>query len=107
MCREKAVAVINYNELAEIYRLLASVPRLKILLHLGKGESTVSNLSELTGLTQSATSHQLKELRNCRIVQTRREGLSIYYSLYDEHILSLLNMAIEHIHGINCMENVE
>lgn len=95
---------VDYKELAEIYRLLASVPRLKILLHLGKGESTVNELVEVTGLTQSATSHQLKELRNCRIVQTRREGLSIYYSLYDKHILSLLNMAIEHIHGINCIE---
>lgn len=95
--------VINYQALAEIYRLLASVPRLKILLHLGKGESTVSDLANVTGLTQSATSHQLKELRNCRIVQTRREGLSIYYSLYDQHVLALLSMAVEHIHGENCL----
>lgn len=101
MSIEKA-EVVNHAELAEIYRLLASVPRLKILLHLGQGESTVGELCAVTGLTQSATSHQLKELRNCRIVQTRREGPNIYYSLYDRHILALLNMAIEHIHGINC-----
>lgn len=99
------VEVVNHVELAEIYRLLSSVPRLKILLHLGQGESTVGELSDVTGLTQSATSHQLKELRNCRIVQTRREGPNIYYSLYDRHILSLLNMAIEHIHGINCTDS--
>ncbi len=93
---------VNYEELAEIYRLLSSVPRLKILIHLGSGEATVGELSELTGLTQSATSHQLKELRNCRIVQTRRDGLNIYYSLYDNHIISLLNMGTAHVQGVDC-----
>ena len=90
------------EELAEIYRLLSSVPRLKILIHLSGGEATVSELSELTGLTQSATSHQLKELRNCRIVHTRRDGLNIYYSIYDNHIISLLNMGQAHVKGIDC-----
>jgi ArsR family transcriptional regulator, lead/cadmium/zinc/bismuth-responsive transcriptional repressor len=90
--------------LEEIYKLFGSVPRLKILVRLSKGECGVTELCEVAGLTQSATSHQLKDLKQCRVVKSRKEGLNVYYSLDDDHIVKILESGIEHIKGDHCEE---
>jgi ArsR family transcriptional regulator, lead/cadmium/zinc/bismuth-responsive transcriptional repressor len=88
--------------LEEIYKLFGSMPRLKILVRLSKGECGVTELCEVAGLTQSATSHQLKDLKQCRVVKSRKEGLNVYYSLDDDHIVKILDSGIEHIKGDHC-----
>ncbi len=92
----------EYLRLAEIYKLFGNVARLKILMRLSQGECDATELSKAAELSQSATSHQLKDLKNCRIVKSRKQGIYIYYSLDDQHILSLLQTGIEHIKGEHC-----
>ncbi len=94
----------DFDRLSEIYKLFGSVPRLRILLRLSEGECVASELSEAAELSQSATSHQLKELKHCRIVKSRKDGMNVYYSLDDNHILKLLESGIEHIKGDHCDE---
>ena len=95
----------DFFRLEEVYKLFGSTPRLKILIRLSKGECAVNELSEVAGLTQSATSHQLKDLKQCRIVKCRKEGLNVFYSLDDDHIVKILDSGIEHVKGDHCEEN--
>ncbi len=93
---------LNYEELerlTEIYKLFGSIPRIKILLHLNNGECSASDLSQACGLSQSATSHQLKDLKQGRIIKSRKEGMNVFYSLDDNHIVQMLENGIEHITG--------
>lgn len=90
--------------LEEIYKLFGSVARLKILLKLSEGECVAGDLSQVAGLTQSAASHQLRDLKNCRIIKSRKDGLNVYYSLDDDHIVKMLETGIEHIKGEHCYE---
>jgi len=92
------------ERLSEIYRLFGSVPRLKILIHLNKGECSVNELSEVSEISQSATSHQLKDLKQSRIIRSRKEGMNVFYSLADKHIVEMLKSGIEHVLRENCDE---
>jgi len=88
--------------LESIYQAFASLPRLKMLIHLSEHspnecEHSVNELALIAGLTQSATSHQLKWLRDKKIVKYRKEGLKSYYSLFDKHIITILESAINHL----------
>lgn len=96
---------IELDRLSEIYKLFGSVPRLKILMKLACGECVVSELSFFAEISQSATSHHLKELKHCRIVKSRKEGLNVYYSIDDNHITKMLISGIEHVKGENCNES--
>ena len=89
----------DLERLSEIYKLFGSVPRLRILLQLNEGESVVGELSKAAGLGQSATSHQLKDLKQGRIIKSRKEGINVYYSLDDDHIVKMLENGLEHIIG--------
>lgn len=100
----QALDKLELTRLAEIYKLFGNLARLKILLKLSNGEYDASELAKAAGLSQSATSHQLKDLKNCRIVKARKEGARIFYSLDDNHILKLLETGIEHIKGEHCYE---
>lgn len=96
------VAILTEDELSrltEIYRLFGSIPRLKILLHLNNGECVASDLALASGLSQSATSHQLKELKQSHIIKARKEGMNVFYSLDDNHIVQLLENGLNHITG--------
>ncbi|HOA30106.1 MAG TPA: metalloregulator ArsR/SmtB family transcription factor, partial [Candidatus Cloacimonadota bacterium] len=64
---------------------------------LSKAELCVADLSTLAGMQQSAVSHQLKTLRLSRLVKTRKEGTVVYYSLDDQHIKNLFDVALEHL----------
>lgn len=85
------------QELAEFYKVFGDVTRVKILCALFQAESCVCGLAEAIGMTQSAVSHQLRVLKQMKLVKNRREGKTIYYSLADGHIQSIINQGLEHI----------
>lgn len=85
------------QELANFYKVFGDVTRIKILCALFQAESCVCGLAEAIGMTQSAVSHQLRVLKQMKLVKNRREGKEIYYSLADAHIQSILNQGMEHI----------
>ena len=87
----------TFTALAETFSVLSDPTRLKILFALAQAELCVCDLSNLLGLSQSATSHQLRILRNLRLVKYRREGRMVYYSLDDHHIETLFAEALKHV----------
>lgn len=84
-------------ELSEFFRVFGDSTRIRILYALSRSEMCVCDLSRLLGASQSAISHQLQVLRSSRLVKYRREGKTVFYSLADEHIFSIINMGIEHL----------
>lgn len=87
----------SLTELADLFKLFGDSTRIRILWALSESEMCVCDLCALLDMKQSAVSHQLKNLKQSRIVKVRREGKVIYYSLDDSHIRTLLNMGMEHI----------
>lgn len=85
------------NELSRIFKVLGDPTRVKILSALSEGELCVHDISLLLNLSQSAVSHQLRKLRDSRIVKSRKSGRTVFYSLDDEHIEKLLEMGIDHV----------
>lgn len=83
--------------LAEFYKVFGDVTRVKILCVLFESELCVCDLAEILGMTQSAISHQLRVLKQMKLVKNRREGKTVFYSLADMHIQSILNQGMEHI----------
>jgi ArsR family transcriptional regulator, lead/cadmium/zinc/bismuth-responsive transcriptional repressor len=83
--------------LAETFRVLGDATRVRILDAISRSELRVGEIAELLGLTESAVSHQLRLLRNMRLVRPRRDGKSIYYSLDDQHIVRLFEQGLEHV----------
>lgn len=84
-------------DLAEFYKVFADSTRIKILYVLLKSEMCVCDISELLNVTQSAVSHQLRMLKQMKLVKYRREGKSVFYSLSDHHIELILSQGLEHI----------
>lgn len=82
---------------AELFKLFGDPTRLKILCSLTQQELCVCDLAELIGMNQSAVSHQLRLLKQGRLVKSRREGKSIFYSLADSHVYTVLAQGMEHI----------
>jgi DNA-binding transcriptional ArsR family regulator len=85
------------NELAEIFGALSDPSRLRIIAELNKGERNVSALAGQVGLSESATSHHLRSLRQMRIVRARKEGRQVFYALIDDHVQQLYQIALEHV----------
>ncbi|MGI6669937.1 MAG: ArsR/SmtB family transcription factor [Acetivibrionales bacterium] len=86
--------------LSEFFKVLGDQTRLKIIFALSQCDLCVCDIAEAVGMTQSAVSHQLRIMRNMRLVKFRKEGKSVYYSLDDDHVLQLFNQGMEHIrHG--------
>jgi ArsR family transcriptional regulator len=84
-------------ELAEFYKLFGDGTRLRILAALGIAELCVCDLSALLDMKQPAVSHQLRVLKQGRVVRARREGKVVYYALNDEHIRHVLRVGWEHL----------
>ncbi len=84
-------------DLAEFFKVFADSTRIKILHALSISEMCVYDLAAILGVTQSAVSHQLRTLKQMRLVKFRREGKIIYYSLADTHIELILKQGFEHI----------
>jgi ArsR family transcriptional regulator, lead/cadmium/zinc/bismuth-responsive transcriptional repressor len=83
--------------LTKIFRVLGDPTRVRILDALSRTELCVGDLATQLGLTESAVSHQLRLLRNTRIVRTRRDGRMIFYSLDDKHVLTLFRQGLRHV----------
>lgn len=84
-------------ELADLFKLFGDSTRLRILCALQEHELCVNGISRVVGMSDSAVSHQLKALKNAKLIKGRREGKQIYYSLCDAHIVTLLSTALEHL----------
>jgi ArsR family transcriptional regulator, lead/cadmium/zinc/bismuth-responsive transcriptional repressor len=82
--------------LAETFKALGDPTRVRMLDALSHGELCVCDLAQLIGLSQSATSHQLRLLRQLRIVRSRRAGRMVFYALDDRHVVSLVRQGLRH-----------
>lgn len=85
------------EDLAELFKVFGDATRIKILFVLFKSEACVCDIAETLNMTQSAISHQLKTLKNSKLVKSRRDGKSIIYSLADAHVSTVIAMGLEHI----------
>ena len=84
-------------DLAELFKIFGDSTRVKILYALLESELCVCDIAKLMEVTQSAVSHQLRVLKNSKLVKFRREGKTVYYSLADDHVLHILDQGMEHI----------
>ena len=83
-------------QLAELYKVLGDSTRIRILDLLSRQELCVQDIADGLNMTQSAISHQLRLLKQAALVKCRREGKSIFYSLADDHVRTILKMGMEH-----------
>ncbi|KOS63570.1 winged helix-turn-helix transcriptional regulator [Lysinibacillus agricola] len=81
---------------SQTFKALSDPTRIRILNLLCTDEHSVNDIAEILDLGQSTVSHQLRFLKNLRLVKYRREGTTLYYSKDDDHIMNLLKQAIEH-----------
>lgn len=84
-------------DLAELFKVFGDSTRVKILYALFEAELCVCDIAQLLGLSQSAVSHQLRTLKNSKLVKFRREGKTVFYSLDDEHVRSIIGQGMEHL----------
>ncbi|MDI6601640.1 MAG: metalloregulator ArsR/SmtB family transcription factor [Thermoanaerobacteraceae bacterium] len=85
------------NELTYLFKILGDPTRMKILYSLSLDELCVCDIAQILNMSQSAISHQLRTLRAASLVKFRKAGKSVFYSLNDEHILTLLRQGLEHV----------
>lgn len=84
-------------DLAELYKVFGDSTRIKILYVLLEAEMCVCDIALLLGMSQSAISHQLRVLKQSKLVKYRREGKTIFYSLADEHVRAIISQGMEHV----------
>ena len=87
----------NLYDLADLFKVFGDSTRIKIMYLLKTSELCVCDIADILEMNQSAISHQLKVLKQNKLVKNRREGKSIYYSLADSHVESILAQGMEHI----------
>ena len=95
--KEKMPDEDELYDLAEIFKVFGDSTRIKILYVLFEQEMCVCDIAQLLNMTQSAISHQLKILKQSRLVKNRREGKAVFYSLAVGHVRSIINQGLEHI----------
>lgn len=95
---ENMPPIEEVERVAAIFKAISEPSRLKILFALRHGEMCVFHIVEAVGGAQSAVSHQLRLLRANGIVKSRRDGQNIVYSLADEHVVAVLELACAHLH---------
>ena len=84
-------------DLAELFKVFGDTTRIRILYVLFEAEMCVCDIAEILNMTQSAISHQLRVLKQARLVRNRREGKQIYYSLADDHVRTIIGQGLDHI----------
>ena len=84
-------------DLTELFRIFGDSTRIRILYVLFEAEMCVCDIAALLGMTQSAISHQLRALKNAKLVTSRREGKTVFYSLADDHVKTIIDQGLEHI----------
>ena len=84
-------------DLADLYKVFSDTTRIRILYALSCSELCVNDISVVIGMSQSAISHQLRVLKQAKLVKYRKEGKTVFYSLADSHIHAILNQGLEHV----------
>lgn len=84
-------------DLAELFKVFGDTTRMKILYTLFASELCVCDIAEVLGMSQSAVSHQLRIIKQAKLIKNRREGKTIYYSLADDHVTTIVAMAKDHL----------
>lgn len=84
-------------DLAELYKVFGDTTRIRILYALLEAELCVNDMAQLLGLSQTAVSHQLRVLKNNKLVKFRKEGKIVFYSLSDDHVKSIIETGMEHV----------
>ena len=88
-------------DLAELFKIFGDSTRVKILGVLSEAEVCVCDLAQILKVSQSAVSHQLRVLKQARLVNFRKEGKVVFYSLADDHVRKIINNGMEHINETN------
>lgn len=91
----------TFNKIAEFFKIMGDTTRTKILFALDAGEMCVCDIANVLNMSKSSISHQLGTLRRMDIVKCRRQGKEVYYTLNDEHIKQVFEVALEHIEHKN------
>lgn len=86
----------QYAELAVLFKTFADETRLKIMFAISEKELCVQELTIMLNVSSSLVSHQMRTLKSMKLVKQRREGKNVYYSLDDDHVLQILEIALEH-----------
>jgi DNA-binding transcriptional ArsR family regulator len=89
--------MVHLYELSELFKVFGDSTRIRILWALTEAEMCVCDIAALLSATQSAVSHQLRVLKQARLVKPRKDGKIVYYSLDDEHIRQILDQGLIHI----------
>lgn len=100
VCEQVTVDMPDENDLydvAELFKIFGDSTRIRILSALAQAEMCVCDIGTVLNMTKSAVSHQLRILRQAKLVKNQRSGKEIFYSLADDHVLSIIKLAIEHI----------
>lgn len=95
--REHALSASMTAEVAEIFKAMSDPTRVRILHALSHAELCVGDLAAVLGMKEPAVSHQLRLLRGLRVVRARRDGKLVYYTLDDDHVLTLFELSLEHV----------
>jgi DNA-binding transcriptional ArsR family regulator len=95
--RQRLMPDSAVQTLADTFRMLGDPTRVRILDVLAAGELCVCDLADLVAISESAVSHQLRLLRGMRLVRPRRAGRQVYYSIDDQHIISLFQQGLRHV----------
>ena len=85
------------SDLAELFKIFGDSTRIKILYVLFESEMCVCDIAQLLGMSQSAISHQLQVLKKSKLVKYRRKGKTVFYSLADSHVRTILGQGMEHV----------
>lgn len=94
---EKMPSEEHLYDLADFFKVFGDTTRIKILFVLFQSEMCVCDIARILNVSQSAVSHQLRVLKQMKLVKNRREGKTIFYSLADDHIQTIINQGLEHI----------
>lgn len=103
--REKMPEEDRLWELAELFSVFGDSTRIRILFVLFEAEVCVCDLAEVLRMTPSAISHQLKILKNSKLVKSRREGKSVFYSLADDHVRTIVRQGMEHVEELQTVRS--
>lgn len=95
--KEEMPDIEKLYDLAEFFKVFGDCTRIRILQLLFQSEMCVCDIATLLGLGQSAVSHQLRLLKQMRLVKFRKEGKTVFYSLADDHIKTIMDQGMEHI----------
>lgn len=84
-------------DVADLFKIFGDSTRIRILDCLIDGEKSVSDISNKLNMNQSAISHQLRTLKNSKLIKNRKDGKIVFYSLDDDHVYNIINQGIEHV----------